>query len=226
MIKIRHRILRFDIWLCMLIAFFAAYGVTYLMQTFLIPKQYEAHTTSAVIPMNEIGAMAGEDVLRVDSIEDMLSADTFTILSPNLEYRNIGMGFASVGSLYAITLPSGEIVPGMFNGSMVQSIRTEEYGNTSVLPVGKVVWMDLSKEDGFMNQINSMCTLSRSDFYIDMVGTGGVQSLDNYSEKPILIAQFVTFILIFLGVHYLGAKFGILPQFFNFPQKQSPSEWE
>jgi len=99
------------------------------------------------------------------------------------------------------------------------------YDGDSILPVGKIVYEDLSKDEYFINQIEYKEKLSRTDFYIDMLGEGGKVSQEDYTEAPIIIIQIVTVLIAFPIFHAIGSKIGIFPYFFP-PKEKKKSEWD
>ncbi len=57
----------------------------------------------------------------------------------------------------------------------VQNSEESIYSGEATLPVGKIVYEDLSADTYFIGQIEYKEPLSRTDFYIDMLGIGGNQ---------------------------------------------------
>ena len=123
-----------------------------------------------------------------------------------------------------LTLPSGELVAASINGDSIQ-YDGEFYISDKTLPVGRIVWEDLTQNETFLNQIQYSEPLSRTDFYVDMMGYGGTQSLESYTSFPENVVQVVTVIVCFPLLHALGAKLGIFPYFF-LPKKLREQEWE
>ena len=198
----RYRSLRFDIWLCLLISFLIS-----------------------LVQEGDIGGIAGESVFRAQNIEDLLSHDTFTIVSPGIEYRNRGAGYYNNSYMYAVKLPSGEIIAARINMESVKRTGEDIYSGDSILPVGKIVYEDLNSSETFISQIEYKEKLSRKDFYIDMLGNGGKVSEENYTENSNTVIQIVTIIIAFPILHALGARIGIFPYFWA-PKKKEKSEWE
>lgn len=217
----RYTRLRFDIWLCLLLAFLAGLG-TVKLAGLVLPGMYEAYVQEHVVADNDIGGRAGTDVFRARSVDDILSHDTFTIVSPGIEYRNRGAGYYGSYYLYAVTLPSGERVAAAIN---MESVRYEGeyYSSEHTLPVGRVVYEDLTSNEYFMNQIEFREPLSRTDFYVDMQGVGGVMSQEDYFEPRTNMVQVVTVLVCFPLLHAMGSALGLFPRFFP-PRKKKGEE--
>ena len=223
----RYTRMRFDIWLTLLIAFGISLGTTKLTQL-IIPSLYEQHVEDHTVADGDIGGKAGAEVFRARSVDDLLSHDTFTILSDGIEYCNRGGGYYGNHYMNAVTLPSGELVAAVINSDSVQS-EGDYFSGVNTLPVGRVVFEDLESSESFLRQIEHSEPLSRHDFYIDMLGTGGkVQEVD-YVERWTGTVQAVTILVCFPLIHSLGAKLGIFPYFFPpRPKKgeEQKSEWD
>ena len=223
----RYTRMRFDIWLTLLIAFGISLGTTKLTQL-IIPSLYEQHVEDHTVADGDIGGKAGAEVFRARSVDDLLAHDTFTILSDGIEYCNRGGGYYGNHYMNAVTLPSGELVAAVINSDSVQS-EGDYFSGVNTLPVGRVVFEDLESSASFLRQIEHSEPLSRHDFYIDMLGTGGkVQEVD-YVERWTGTVQAVTILVCFPLIHSLGAKLGIFPYFFPpRPKKgeEQKSEWD
>ena len=88
----RRYILRFDIWICLAVAFLVSLGTEALMKNMLTQK-YEDHKTEHIVGVGEIGGVATEEVFRAESVKDLENHETFTVVSPGIEYRNRGGGY-------------------------------------------------------------------------------------------------------------------------------------
>ena len=213
----------FDIWLCLVIAVLVAWG-TGTVAEMLAQKLYEREVAAHAPVAGEIGGQAGKDVFRAQNVEDLLSHDTFTVVSPGIEYRNRGSGYYGGKYLLALTLPSGERVAAWINGDSVQEEGgSDYYSSDKILPLGRVVWEDLTRNQTFLDQIQFKEPLSRTDFYVDMVGNTAVLAEDQALETPKLVVQVLTVLIVFPLVHMLGSKFGVFPAYFA--RKKEP-EWE
>ncbi len=220
----RYHQLRFDIWLCLALSFLVSFIPVKIAEK-ILPQKYENYVEEHTVAEGEIGGVSDETVFRAQSVEDLLSHETFTIESPGIEYRNRGAGFYGSDYMYAVTLPSGEIVAARINNESVKSQGDSIYSGKSILPVGRVVQEDLTSSETFISQIEYSEKLSRTDFYIDMLGNGGKMSQESYIETPITMIQCITVILFFPVFHAIGAKLGIFPYFWA-PKKKKASEWE
>lgn len=220
----RYHYLRFDIWLCLLLSVLLSFIPVKILEN-VLPKSYEEYEEEHKVEEGEIGGVASESVFKAQSVEDLLSHDTFTVISPGIEYRNKGSGFYSNFYLSALKLPSGELVAARINTENVQSTGDSIYSGDSILPVGRIVYEDLTQNETFINQIEYKEKLSRTDFYIDMVGEASKVSKEDYTEPKILLAQFLTVIIAFPIFHTIGSKFGIFPYFFA-PKEKKESKWD
>lgn len=220
----RYHALRFDIWLCLLLGYLVSLGTVKLAEAYFLPAAYEAHVEEHTVADGEIGGMAGANAFQAQNVEDLLSHDTFTVVSPGIEYRNRGGGYYGSGYMQALTLPSGELVAALINMDSVEVIG-DYYTGESIMPLGQVVWEDLTENESFLNQIQFKEPLSRTDFYIDMMGNGGTMSEETFSEVPTTMVQLLTIIVCFPIFHALGASMGIFPYFFA-PKNKKKSEWE
>ncbi|MCI8595002.1 MAG: hypothetical protein HFF09_07115 [Oscillospiraceae bacterium] len=215
----RYHHLRFDIWLCLLLGFLVSMGTAKIAEK-VLDRTYESYVESRVVADGDIGGKAGEAVFRAQSVDDLLNHDTFTIVSPGIEYRNRGGGYYESWYMQAVTLPSGELVAAVINEDSVQYGGESIFDGDNVLPVGKVVYADLSANESFLGQIEYSEKLSSHDFYIDMLGGGGTASKETYSEAPMLAVQLGTLMVCFAVFHMIGAKLGLFPAFFSRRRKQ------
>ena len=87
--------LRFDIWLTLLVATLAAGGAGKLVDA-IAPTDHEEHVEKQVAADGDVGGKAGDDVFAANSVDDLLSHDTFTILSDGIAYRNEGFRWAGL----------------------------------------------------------------------------------------------------------------------------------
>ncbi len=219
---IRHR-LRFDLWLCLLISFFISYIPANIIQK-IYTKKYDSYVEKHEVYENDIGGIATEEIVRAQNVADILKNEKFTVVSPGIKYMNEGAGYHNNYYMYALTLPSGERIAALINMESVQKTGETIYDGDSIMPVGKVVYDDLSKDTYFLEQIEHSKKLSRYDFYIDMLGNGGKQNLEDYVEMPIIITRIISMIICFVLLHILGSKIGLFPYFIE-PKEKIKSEW-
>lgn len=219
----RFYILRYDIWICLLLGFLAGLGVEQIAKNFLT-QEYETHKAEHVVSSGEIGGPATGETFRAKNVSDLTSHQTFTVISPGIEYRNRGAGYYDGMYLHALTLPSGEIVAARINTEAVTKANPNDdyYSGDSILPIGQIVQADLTDHPTFLSQIEFKEPLSRHDFYVDMVGNAAIASEESFIEAPSLLLQFVTLIVVFALTHYLGSKIGIFPAFYT--RKKSANE--
>lgn len=219
----RYHYLRFDIWICLLFALFVSIFPAALAER-IFSQKYQGYVEEHTVAEGEIGGKAGEGVFRAKSIEDLETHDTFTVASPGIEYRNRGAGYYGNHYLYALTLPSGELVAAAINMESVQT-DGDYYTGEATLPVGRIVREDLASDETFLGQIEFSEPLSRRDFYIDMMGNGEKASEEDYEGPAIFLVRAVTVLIFFPLFHAAGSKLGIFPPFFV-SKKKKPSEWE
>lgn len=219
----RRRILSFDAWVCLALAFLVGLGagkVTEKLAAKHYAQQVEAHK-----PVDgQIGGKAGEGVFRAQTVDDLLKHDTFTVVSPGIQYRNRGAGYYDGKYFQALTLPSGELVAAWINGDSVQESGGSDYfSSDKILPLGHIVYEDLTESETFLEQIEFKEPLSRRDFYIDMVGDTAILNEEQAVETPKLMVQLLTIVVFFPLFHYVGSKLGLFPAYFA---KKKESEWE
>ena len=218
-----RKILRYDIWICLVIGFLVSLLAVRIARNFL-PDPGEVTIVEHPVEEGGIGGVADESVFRAQSVENLLSHDTFTIVSPGNQYRNRGAGFYRNSAMYAVMLPSGELVAARIN---MESVRNtdEVYGDggDSTLPVGRVVYEDLTADEYFIKQIEYAEPLSRRDFYIDMVGEGGTEVIGNDTQMRLDMIQVITVFSVCIILHIIGAKLGIFPYVLP-PRKKTGEE--
>lgn len=219
----RRRSLRFDIWVCLLAAYLVGFGVGKIMDQ-INSSRYEEYVEEHTAKEGDVGSKAGKNVVRVNNIKELLENKTFTVVSPGIKYRNEGGGYYEGKFFQSLALPSGERVAVYINEESVQHSDESIYTGEATLPIGKVVKEDLKKEETFINQIEHKDPLTRTDFYIDMVGQGAKMSEEDYKETGKVIPQFIAGIITFCLCHTIGSKLGIFPAFFSF--KKRKSEWD
>lgn len=147
-----HR-LRFDIWLCLLVAYLVSLG-TGAAASALSAATYDGYAEVHSAAPGQAGSPAGPEVPRAQSIAELLELDTFTVLSQGIAYRNEGAGYFEGSYLYNLALPSGERVAARIHTESVQDGENFASGQV-VLPVGRVIWADLEEDPAFLEQITS-----------------------------------------------------------------------
>lgn len=220
----RRQSLRFDMWLCLLLSFLVSLGTEKIAKSYF-EKKYEDHKEEHKVENGEIGGIAGEDIFRAQTIEDLLSHNTFTVVSPGIEYRNKGAGYYKGMYLYTLTLPSGEKVAARINSDSVVHEGDMYSKGDSILPVGRLIHEDLTQDSYFINQIEYKEPLDRKDFYIDMVGEAAIASAEDFVDTKVLMVQLLTIVITFPIFHTIGSKLGIFPYFFA-PKEKKEQEWD
>lgn len=219
----RRRYLSFDAWVCLALSFVVALGVGFVAEKLAV-KSYAGQVEAHKPVDGQIGGKAGEEVFRAQSVEDLLSHDTFTVVSPGIEYRNRGAGYYGGRYFQALTLPSGELVAAWINGESVQSMGEDIFSGDNILPLGRVVMEDLTSNQTFLEQIEFKEPLSRTDFYVDMVGDTAVMDEEQATQTPKVVAQVLTVFILFPVFHMLGSKLGLWSAYFVFKKRRS--EWD
>lgn len=220
----RRRYLSFDAWLCLALSMLLALGTGKAAEMIAKPL-YQQHLEAHEPVDGEIGGPAGENTFQARTVEDLLSHETFTVMSHGIQYRNRGAGYYDGKYLQALTLPSGELVAAWINEESVQQVNgTDYFTSDKRLPLGRVVYEDLTAEESFLHQIEYTEPLSRRDFYVDMVGDTAVLSEEYALETPKLMVQLATVAIAFPLLHMLGSKLGLFEAYFSFKKKKS--EWE
>ncbi len=214
----RRRILPIDAYICLALSVLIALGTGYIagrVAKVLYAQEVDKHQAVD----GEIGGRADETVFRAQSVDDLLNHDTFTIVSPGIHYKNEGAGYYGNYYLYSVELPNGERVAARINTESVQSTGDSIYSGDSILPLGQLVWEDLTKSEAFLNQIEFSKPLTRKDFYVDMVGNTGVLAADLALETPKIVTQVLTVFIFYPIFHTIGSKLGIFAPYFA-PKKK------
>lgn len=224
----RYVHLRGDIVICILLGFVASLGTAWLARL-VLPVLYEGYVEKNAIAENEVGGPAGEEVFRAQSVEDLLSHDVFTVVSPGIKYYNNGSAMYNGKTAEELMLPSGEFVMAVINRQSIQYTGEDAFSGDNILPVGRVVFEELEDSDNpdFLEQIQRRGPLARTDFYVDMSGTGGLIYEEEYNSRWIGVVQAVTIAVCFPVFHSIGSKLGLFPFFFT-PKKreEAKSEWD
>lgn len=225
----RRYILRYDLWICLALGFLVSLSVEHLA-TSILTQKYEDHKSEHIVSSGEIGGPATDGAFRAESVQDLENHDTFTVISPGIEYRNRGAGYYNGMYLYALTLPSGEIVAARINTENVTKADGSDspFGGESILPLGRLVREDLNSNPTFLDQIQFKEPLSRTDFYIDMVGDSAIASEDSFIEGPAILLQLLTIVGVFALTHFIGSKIGLFPAFYTRKGKETKpkSDWD
>ena len=226
-IMARYYHLRFDIWICLALGFLAGCGVEALAKS-VRTASYEDYKADHVVASGEIGGPATAETFRAESIKDLETHDTFTVISPGIEYRNRGSGYYNGMPLHALTLPSGEIIAARINTENVTKVNESDsyYTGDTILPIGQLVEANLEDSETFLSQIEYKEPLSRHDIYIDMVGAGAIESPEYYIDDFALGLQILTTVAVFAILHFIGSKIGLFPAFFTKKQHAPKSDWE
>jgi len=210
----RVRILRFDIWACLALGFLLGLGVEKIALK-ILPSKYEEYKEEHKVSQDQIGGVATDNIYRAQNVNDLLNHEVFTVVSKGIQYKNRGAGYYQGMYLYALTLPSGELVAARINSDSVVKEGDSIYSGNNILPVGKVVMANLTEDEYFINQIEYKEKLSRTDFYIDMVGEAEIVNSETFIDTPIILMQLVTILISFPIFHTIGSKLGIFPYFFE-----------
>lgn len=210
----RYHVLRFDVWVCLALSFFLGMGLSKILENFL-SKQYIEYQEEHKVSNGEVGGVANESVYRAQDVEDLLSHDLFTVVSNGIQYKNRGAGYYHGMYLNALTLPSSELVAARINADSVVATGEDIFTGDNILPVGRIVMADLTDDTYFIEQIEYKEKLSRTNFYIDMVGNAEIASDETYIDLPVLVVQLLTVLVAFPIFHMIGSKMGLFPYFFE-----------
>lgn len=210
----RYHILRFDIWLCLALGYLLGLGFGKIAEG-ILPNMYEEYKNEHIVEKGEVGGIADDNIFRAQNIDDLLTHETFTVVSKGIEYRNRGAGYYNGMYLYALTLPSGELIAARINDDSVVSNGDSIFTDNNTLPVGRIINANLTEDSYFINQIEYKEKLNRTDFYIDMVGEAEIVSSESFIDTPILIIQLLTVFITFPIFHFIGSKLGFFPAFFE-----------
>ena len=219
--------MRFDMWLCLLLAFGVAWlagkGVDRVTE-----QTYESYSESRQVADGVVGGVATDDIYRITCIDDIRSHELFTLETEGISYRNEGGGYFGGRFLDSVELPSGERVAMFINNGNVVS-DGDYFTGMNTLPVGRLVEADLAADESFMNQINydGSRPLTATDFYVDMVGEGGRVSKESYQEGYKTWVQIIVGCIAFGVIHNLGARIGIFP-YIIVPKRlrRKKNEWD
>lgn len=174
---------------------------------------------------NRVGYPAGEDVIRVESMEEMLAHSRFTLeipsssLEPTGYYRGIYKDFGTnavgaffrrfegdaCGQYYIAELASGEKVV-LFLDDRVLNLS----GKTIVLPVGNIVHRIPVK---LKTEWKTAYDLSADTWIVDMAGTWW-RHTHTASSLPMLRGGLLLLSFILFGIlwTYIFHKAGLIPQ--------------
>ncbi len=218
-------VMGWDGYACLLLttmAVFLARGGTKAVVNMTYADYVEEHTAAE----GEVGGIAGDDVFRAESVADLLENDTFTVVTPGTQYTE-GNAYYEFSSglrvnMKGLELPSGERVAAYINHENVQQQGETFEDTVSILPVGCIVYEDLSQDPTFLEHIQSFSRpLDYTDFYVDMRGNSAKMSQEQYAEGPIAVATLVSAVIAFPLFHALGARIGLWAYYFPHKKKEN-----
>jgi len=210
--------IRFDVLICIILSALVVLGISKALPIFY-SMLYDRYAQTHMVSDGDVGGKAGEDVYRVQSVEEILSHDTFTVQAEYGSVMTADTGYFGGIYLLNLELPSGERVAACINDDAMQENYEEDY---FLMPVGKVVEADLSKDAEFISRIEHSEALSRTDFYLDMNGNGatGLVSAESYDKQYTVYIQAIAAVLNFVIFHVLGCKLGLFPQLIPIKRKK------
>ena len=208
------RWVRDDILFCLVISLMLAAGAGTLAER-AAAGNYESYAEKHRVPDGEVGGKAVESVFRARSVEDILAHEQFTVECSLSDAMSYGRGYYGKEYLRLLPLESGETVAAAINldGTSMKP-GTDFLDDDYIMPVGRVVYADLAGDEKFMSRIESMNPLTRTDFYIDMWGTGPVTEEREYIKTRVSLAKTVTGVVSFPLLHMLGSGLGVYPYIF------------
>ena len=203
---------RYDILICMILSALVVLGVVKILPG-VYTAIYNNYVKMHTVADGEIGGAAGEDVYRAESVEDLLSHDTFTVEISYDSYLRADVGHYGDVYLQNLELPSGERVAACVNEGGAQRGEDDSY----LLPVGRVVYADLASDSKFLGYFEKYDPLTRTDFYLDMEGKGSAfyDDPEDYDEKYTIYIKAATAVVSFGVIHLIGSKLGLFPSFFR-----------
>lgn len=207
-----HR-LRFDIWLCLLVAYLVSLGTgpqpppsarprMTAMQRFtplllarraVLPGQrFPGHRASRSC-WSWILSQCSPKVLPTATRERAILRAATSIIWPS---------------------PPGN---GWLPASILRAYRMERSSHPGRLSSrwARVIWADLEEDPAFLEQITSGYPLDRTDFYVDMAGEAVRYSQEERTENHVIVVQLVTVLVCFPLLHALGSRSGIFPRFLS-----------
>lgn len=209
--------IRYDILICIILSTLTVLGVGKLLPGFY-SMLFNQYTKNHTIAAGDIGGKAGDEDYRAESVEDILSHDTFTVKASYSSVVSSESAFYGDMYLLNLELPSGERVAAWLNKDAMEVNYDEDY---YILPVGRVVKADLSEDTEFLDEIERFETLSRKDFYLDMRGNAASSSVspEKYDEQYTEYIQTAAAVISFIVFHFIGCKLGIFPPFIRRKKK-------
>ncbi len=206
--------IRDDILFCFIIAFLLSAGAGALTQR-AAEYGYDAYVARRGVPDGAVGGKAVDSTCRARSVEDLLSNQLFTVECSFDDAMSYGHGYYGKSYLRILPLDSGEMVAANINlDSTAMRPGTDFLDDDYIMPVGQVVYEDLTKDEKFMSRIESRHQLSRTDFYIDMWGTGQLKEKKDYIKTRVETARVATGVVSFVLLHMLGSGLGVFPYIF------------
>lgn len=200
-----------DQWICIMLGCLVSILTVAIAKRILI-RTYPNYVINYTAAAGYVGGIANESVHQAQSVEDLLTYDIFTILLERIEdsgYYRLESNL--VIPMYAVALPSGELVAVLFDPDSVWQSENNSSEGSNILLAGRVVFEDLEKDNTFLRQIEFNQPLSRRDFYVDMRGISDIGSLEDYMKYPIYIVRYLTIFISSIIFHIIGDKFGIFP---------------
>ncbi len=171
--------------------------------------------------VEDVGLKASESTARADSISDILSNDTFSIVVKDRdEYKFDGSAYwrdEDPSEIYNVELMSGERVAVRIQNEYLK----ENDDGTYLLNIGRVQDYDLTAEPDILEELQEDYDLDRTDFYVDLRSdvTEGRKYSEGTREKTTDLIQPFTGILVtavlWVLLHVLTVKLGIAPMLFG-----------
>lgn len=171
--------------------------------------------------VEDVGLKASESTAWANSISDILSNDTFSIVVKDRdEYKFDGSAYwrdEDPSEIYNVELMSGERVAVRIQNEYLK----ENEDGTYLLNIGRVQDYDLTAEPDILEELQEDYDLDRTDFYVDLRSdvTEGRKYSEGTREKTTDLIQPFTGILVtavlWVLLHVLTVKLGIAPKLFG-----------
>lgn len=225
-----RRVVSFDVWLCMVIAFGIAWGVNFIYEKVVLDAQYEMYLEQNQAEIGGTGDFADENTPKLTS-SDGIYDENFTVFLEGFSLFDFTVdtigAFTDFGYLQVITLESGEDVVIFLN-----SANTLETEDGLYLPIGKFVEYDLKNSQFWTQYAMLSDKMPDVDYgYIEFGGSNLTYTKEDYAQNNSMVVAGIVFIIIFVILRRIGGKLGLFASIFAIDlkkkqEKEQQHEWE